>query len=210
MVFAQNADHVKKERMKNIVVAPSLGVEFFKFSNYETSKKDYTIIYEGVPSMKYGFDVVYKHSDKVEVNTGLYYTAKKFNRTEACNTCDNEYFYKSKFRSKYLETLIGATYNFVSGRFDAGVYTNLNFGMLISSTETRTTESGNEFLFNNKPFSNKFLTIGEPGLSFNYNLTYRLSLGLRTGYRFYFNSFDVKKTYRNNSITVQPGLFYKF
>lgn len=209
-VFAQEATKVKKNKLKNLYVAPSAGIEFMSIKKYDSENNGFYVVYKGVPSVRLGADVDYKQSEKLTVHTGLFFSAKNFNRTETNKEGNSAYFYDQKFKNHYVETLIGAAYNFVSGRVDLGAYGNLNFGYLLTSTETRLTETGNKFINNTKPGFNKLLGNFEPGFKLNYNINYRLSFGIKTGYRLYFNSISIDKKFNNNGVLVQTGLFYKF
>lgn len=201
---------VKKERLKNFYIAPSVGFEMMSIKNYEEEVNKYTISYQGSPSLRMGFDIAYKHNANLVINTGIFYSNKNFDRTEVCEECATDYYYKSSYKNRYFETLLGGTYNFVVGRLDVGFYTNLNFSFLHIAKEIRETETGNSFTFNTKANQRKVLTVVEPGLNFNFNLTYRLSLGLKAGYRLYTGSLTNAGTYKNSGVLIQPGLFYMF
>lgn len=209
-LVAQEVQHEKKKRLEGFYVAPTFGLEFFSFKKYTDYNNGYSITYKGLPSMRMGFDLFFKHSDQLLFNGGLFFSPKSFTRTEVCEECATDYYYQSKFRYNFVEAAGGITYNFLTGRFDLGVYTNANLAILISAKETRDTEAGNNFVFNLKPTSNTSILTLEPGLNLNYNLTYRLSLGLKAGYRLYTRSFDRAETFKNNAFLVQPGLLYMF
>jgi len=200
---------VKPERLKSFYFAPSVGFEFLSIKNYNSESNGYSINYKGKPSLRVGLDLAYKQNKNFMINAGVFYAAKNFDRTEIREELETNY-YKSKYKSGYYEILGGATYNFMVGRFDMGVYTNLNFAFLNKAKEIRETETGNSFTFNVKGSQHKILTIVEPGLNFNYNMTYRLSFNLRTGYRIYTHSMNEAGLYKNGGFLVQPGLFYMF
>lgn len=201
---------VKKERLRDFYIAPSVGYELFSVKNYTENTNGFFLEYKQMPSLRLGFDVLYKYNDKLALNTGLFFATKNFERTEYCSECNTVYFYKSKLKNKFLETHIGLTYNFVTGRVDLGAYINANIAYMLKAEEIRDTQTGNQFEFNMKPNSNSWLAIAEPGLAFNYNLTYRLSLNLKAGYRLYLNRIPAEKTFTHNAVLVQPGLMYKF
>ncbi len=209
-ILSQQINNAKKQKLSKLYIAPSAGVEVLSIKKYENESKGYTVVYKGVPSVRLGFDASYKQTEKLIVHTGLFYSAKNFNRTETSNEGYSSYFYDQKFKNRYIETLIGGAFNFVSGRLDLGAYANFNFSYLLSATETRLTETGNKFINNNKPNFNKMLGVFEPGLNFNYNINYRLSVGLKTGYRLYLNSIAIDKRFTNNGALFQSGFFYKF
>lgn len=208
--YSQDVSTVKKNRLKKLYIAPSAGVEILSIKNYVSADKGFSVVYKGVPSIKAGLDAEYRTSEKLIVHTGLFYSSKNFNRTETNTEGNAEYFYDQKFKNRYIETLIGGAFNFVTSRLDVAFYTDLNFSFLLSATETRLTETGNKFINNNKPTYHKVLSILEPGFNFNYNINYRLSFGLKTGYRFYLNSISIDKKFSNNGVLIQSGLFYKF
>jgi hypothetical protein len=201
---------VKPERLKNFYVGPSIGIEFMNIKKYDAGHNGYSVAYKGVPSVRLGVDLTYKQTKNLVINAGLFYSNKNFERTEICEECATDYYYKSRYINRYYEILGGATYNFIVGRLDMGVYTNLNFSFLHVAKEIRETETGNSFTFNTKAAQNKILTVIEPGFNVNYNMTYRLSLNIRAGYRLYTNSLNNAKTYTNSGILLQPGLFYMF
>jgi hypothetical protein len=201
---------VKKNPLKNFYVAPSAGVEILSLKNYADENNGFSVVYKGVPSLRAGLDVDYKVNDNFKVQSGIFYSAKNYDRTETNKEGTTAYLYDQQFKNRYVETLIGGAFNFVKGRFDVGIYSNLNVSFLISANETRLTETGNKFINDNKPGFNKMLGNFEPGITFNYNINYRLSFGLKTGARLYLNSISIDKKFTNNGVLVQSGLFYKF
>ncbi|HYG49720.1 MAG TPA: outer membrane beta-barrel protein [Flavobacteriales bacterium] len=205
-LFSQET--IKKKKAQNIYFAPSIGTEIMNIKKYTSSTNGYTVMYKGLPSLRYGLDMNIKKSEKLVIQTGLYYSAKNLTRNET--NPENSNYYNSRFRNRYLESLIGGTYNFTTGRLDAGLYGNFNFSFLTSASESRLTETGNSYTYNLKPYYSKMLGSFEPGLNFNYNINYRLSFGLKSGYRLYFNSLPIKKEYSQNSLLVQSGVFFKF
>jgi hypothetical protein len=209
-VYAQGSGRVKKNWFDNVAIAPSGGAEILSIQKYNSTTNGYSVVYKGVPSLRYGFDVNMKKNEKLVIHTGLHYAAKNFTRKETSPDATNGYYYDSKYRNRYLESYLGGTFNFMHGRFDAGLYSNLNLSMLMSSRETRLTETGNRFIYDHKPYNSKMLGSFEPGLNFNYNFNYRLSFGVKSGYRLYFNSISLKKEYKQNSVLIQSGLFYRF
>lgn len=210
--FATNSQEstIKKNPLRNFYVAPSAGFENLSLRNYTDENNGFSVVYKGVPSLRAGLDVDYKINDKFKVQTGLFYSAKNYNRTETNKEGTAAYLYDQRFKNRYVETLIGGAFNFVKSRLDVGFYSNFNLAFLISANETRLTETGNKFINDNKPGFNKMLLNFEAGITFNYNINYRLSFGLKTGYRQYFNSISIDKKFTNNGVLVQSGLFYKF
>jgi hypothetical protein len=202
--------HIKKNPLKNFYVAPSVGVEVMSLKNYTDENNGFSVVYKGVPSLRAGLDVDYKINENFKVQSGIFYSAKNYNRTETNKEGTSEYLYDQKFKNRYIETLMGGAFNFVKGRFDVGIYSNFNIALLVSANETRLTETGNKFINDNKPAFKRILTNLEPGITFNYNINYRLSFGLKTGYRLYLNSIAIDKKFTNNGVLVQSGLFYKF
>jgi len=210
-VYAQEVQQAAKpERLNNFYIGPAIGIEFMNIKNYDTERNGYSVLYKGLPSVRLGFDLTYKQTKNLVINAGLFYANKNFERTEVCEECATDYYYKSHYINRYYEILGGATYNFIVGRMDMGVYTNLNFSFLHVAKEIRETETGNSFTFNTKGAQNQILTVIEPGININYNMTYRLSLNIRAGYRIYTNSLSHAKTYTNGGVLLQPGLFYMF
>lgn len=208
-IHAQETQAVKPERLKSFYIAPSFGLEIINIKNQTTDALGYPVTYKGKPSVRIGLDIAYKQSKSLLFNAGFFYAAKNFDRTQVHQELGTDY-YNSQFKTGYYEVLGGATYNFIVGRFDIGAYANLNFAFLNKAKEIRETESGNSFTFNVKGSQHKVLTILEPGLNFNYNMTYRLSFNLRTGYRIYTHSMNEAGLYKNSGILIQPGLFYMF
>lgn len=205
-LFSQQT--VKKKKARNLYFAPSVGVEAMNIKKYTNSNNGYSVVYKGLPSVRYGLDVNIKKTEKIIIHTGLFYSSKNMTRNE--NNPEQASYANSRFRNRYLESLIGGTYNFSTGRFDAGLYGNLNLSFLSSASETRITGAGNNDVYNHKPYYTKMLGSFEPGLNFNYNINYRVSIGFKSGYRLYFNSIPIKKEYSHNSVLVQSGLFFKF
>lgn len=209
-VSAQDASPAKAERLSHFYVAPSVGFEFIHIKDYTSElANNYSVSYKGTTSLRMGLDVTYKQTKNFLINAGVFISQKNFKRTEIRRELEITH-YESQFKSTYYEVLGGATYNFMIGRLDLGVYTNLNFAFLNKAKEIRETENGNSFTFNVKDAQNQVLTVIEPGININYNITYRLSFNLRTGYRAYTHSFSSAKIYSNSGLLVQPGLFYMF
>ncbi len=201
---------VKRERLRDFFLAPSYGTEFFRLTGYDKGKNGYDISYSSNYSQRFGFDLIFQHTKNLGFSGGFYYSFKNFERTETCKECTIGYFYNSKFKTRFLDFTGGATYTFVNGRVDFGTYVNANFSVLLKSIEDRLTETGNEFHFDNTKNSN-FMIFGiEPGLYFNYNLSYRFSFGLKTGYRVYLNKIINIENFKNSAFSIQPGLYYKF
>lgn len=207
---AQDIQPIKKERMKNFIAAPFASFEFFNVKNNSFTENGYDVDYNPMLSYSTGLELILMKNEKLQFTGSLAYSKKNIERVEVCKECQTDYFYKSEINFSYIEGHVGATYLFMNSRFDIGAYTDFNVSYLLKSTETRTTEKGNVFEFNNKEYSNGMILGFEPGLYFNYNLTYRLSLGLKTGYRVYFNGLLTENNFKNNAISAQPGLYYKF
>jgi hypothetical protein len=205
-LFSQET--VKKKKASHLYFAPSVGTEVMNIRKYDHSANGYSIVYKGLPSIRYGLDVNIKKSEKLIIHTGLFYSSKNLTRKET--NPEEQNFKNSHYRNRYLESLIGGTYNFATGRFDAGLYGTLNVSFLTSATESQLTQTGNNYMFNHKFDYSKILGSFEPGLNFNYNINYRISLGLKSGYRLYFNSIPANKAYTHHSVLLQSGIFFKF
>lgn len=200
----------KAERVSHFYAGPSVGFEFMNINNYTSELgNNYSVVYKGLPSLRMGIDLTYKQTKQFLINAGAFVSQKNFTRTETRSGNEVSY-YESQFKSRYYEIQGGATYNFLIGRLDLGAYANVNFAFLNKAKEQRDTETGNSFEFDIKGAQNKILTIIEPGLNINYNMTYRLSLNIKAGYRLYTQSMNMVDTYRNSGILLQPGLFYMF
>jgi hypothetical protein len=166
--------------------------------------------YKSMFSHSQGLDIVLSFSDKFKISTGLFVSTKKFERTDYCYVCDVAYTPVSNFISRYFTIPVNAWYYFTNKRLD--IYGIAGFSNSFNSVvkEFRTAYSGKIDEFNSKDDFRKYLVNINAGLGLNYNLTYRLSLGLNSIYQFYPGKFGLTPELKLSGINIQTGLYYKF
>ncbi len=166
--------------------------------------------YKGTYSFGFGLDVVLSFSDKFKVSTGLFYSKKKFERTDYCYTCDVDYTPVSDFVASYYTIPINAWYYFTDKRLDIFAIAGINNSFSSSVKEFRTAYSGKIDEFNSKDDFKKYLFGLNVGFGLNYNLTYRLSAGLNSIFTFIPSQFGVAPELKLNTLGIQTVLYYRF
>lgn len=200
----------QNKTIKNVTTGLMFSSDLYFLKDLSASSTSQGYGYNSRFSHSQGLDLVLTFSDKFKISTGFFVSTKKFERTDYCYTCDVEYTPVSEFVSRYYTIPVNAWYYFIEKRLD--VYGIAGFSNSFSSVvkEFRDAYSGGVDEFNSKDDFKKYLLSINAGVGLNYNLTYRLSLGLNTIFQMYPGKFGLTPELSINGLSIQTGLYYKF
>lgn len=200
----------QNKTIKNVTTGLMFSSDLYFLKDLSVSSTSQGFGYKSQFSHSQGLDLVLTFSDKFKISTGFFVSTKKFERTDYCYTCDVEYTPVSEFVARYYTIPVNAWYYFTEKRLD--VYGIAGFSNSFSSAvkEFRDAYSGGVDEFNSKDDFKKYLLSINAGVGLNYNLTYRLSLGLNTIFQMYPGNFGLTPELSINGLNIQTGLYYKF
>ncbi len=204
VVVAQN----KKIQNVTTGLIYSSDMHFLKDASVSSTSQGFG--YETQYSHSQGLDIVLALSDKFKISTGILINIKKFERTDYCYTCDVDYTPVSDFKARLYTIPVNAWYYFSEKRLDVYGIAGFSNSFSASVKEFRTAYSGDIDEFNAKSNFKKYILGLNAGFGLNYNLTYRLSVGLNTIYQYNPGYFGLTPQLKISSLNIQTGLYYKF
>ena len=209
-VNAQEVTSEKPKRFDKVVAGLVFNPEFLTCTDLDPANDRYEWQYKNKLSYGFGLNIAYKFNDAFALNVGVMETMRRFYRKEICFDCDNGFNYESDITNKYIEVPVSASYYVINKRLD--LFFNLGFttSILHASREERNSITGEYFEFNTKSDYNNFLLGCMGGTGINYNLNYRLSLGLNAAYRMHFMNVSDYVPLKMSGLSASTGLYYKF
>ncbi|MFI5204542.1 MAG: outer membrane beta-barrel protein [Flavobacteriales bacterium] len=198
------------KRLKKVVAGLVITPEYLTCVDEAPANNIYEFKYTSKFTQGIGLDVWYGFSEKFFLRTGLYQSFRKYTRKEVCFDCALEFNYESDFRLMYLDVPIAASYKIVNSRVDFIAEGGFVVSILERALENRNSISGSFYDYNVKGTYNTVMAGFQAGLGTNYNLTYRLSLGLNVGYKIYFNRVTDATPMKWRGLSTIAGLYYKF
>lgn len=210
LIFIPSVSLAQNKKITNFTTGLIFSSDIYFPKDASVTSASQGFEYQSTFSHSQGLDMVLTFSNKFKISTGLFVSTKKFERTDYCYTCDVDYTPVSNFVNRYLSIPVNAWFYFIDKRLD--IYAIAGFTNSFSSSvrEFRTAYSGKIDEFNSKDDFKKYLLNANIGFGFNYNLTYRLSLGLNSIYQFYTGYFGESPELKLSGMNIQTGLYYKF
>lgn len=210
LILIPTVSLAQNKKIKNVTTGLIFSSDIYFPKDASVSSTSQGFGYKSTFSHSQGLDIVLTFSDKFKISTGFFVSTKMFERTDYCYTCDVDYTPVSNFVNRYFSIPVNAWYYFTDKRLD--VYAIAGFSNSFSSSvkEFRTAYSGNIDEFNSKDDFKKYVLNANIGFGLNYNLTYRLSLGLNSIYQLYPGYFGESPELKLSGMNIQTGIYYKF
>lgn len=199
----------QNKKIQNVTTGLVFSSDFYFAKDLSSSSVE-GFGYKSNFSYSQGLDIVLTFSEKFKISTGVLISTKKFERTDYCYTCDVEYTPVSDFITRYYSVPVNAWYYFTDKRLDVFAIAGFNNSFCSSVKEFRTAYSGGIDEFNSKHNFKKYVFGLNAGFGLNYNLSYRLSLGLNTIYQLYPGYFSTIPQMTLSGLNMQTVLYYRF
>lgn len=207
---AQDYTTAKPKRMKKMIIGLAATPEYLMNVDKAPANENYEYDYTNKFSYGIGLDVWYGLNTDFFITTGVYQSFRKYMRKEICYDCANGFNYESEFRLNYLDIPLGTAYKIVNKRADFIVQGGFVASILEKAMENRNSISGSYYDYQVKYLYNKMLMGFQAGLGTNFNLTYRLSVGLTVNYRTYFTQVTNGIPVKWHGVSTVTGIYYKF
>lgn len=200
----------RPKRFQKVIMGVVMAPEYLSCVDEAPTYEDYEFDYTSKFAHGYGLDFWYGFNEQFFLKAGLFQSFRKFARKEICYDCALGFNYESDFRLMYLDVPVGVAYKIINSRVDFIAEGSFVVSILERALENRNSISGSFYDYNVKPAYNKMMSGFQAGLGTNYNLTYRLSVGLNVGYKIYFNRVTDATPMKWRGLSSVAGLYYKF